>query len=240
MSLPNYKAATFGEVAVSDDIPPAPDGGDPAPVAIVNGTDGWVAGRAQRFTVGMHLARTLFVNGDLDVLAMLLDSARQALLRREARLFADYIESNPVIGDGGPLFTTANAVSGNLDVSGLDAALNKLRTQATEAGAKSGARGRILLVPADKEVTGMLLLSTFGPAAGGFRLAVSPWLASGSYYVLANPAENASLLRLTLGGVEEPQYGTKSAIGFDATGVHVEHSVGFTATSRLGICKVTA
>lgn len=242
VSLPNYKSTQFGEVSVSDSIEPAPDSADPHRVPEIDGTTQWVTGRARRYTLSMKLARTLWLNSDLDTMAMMMEQTRAALLRAEAKLFASYIESNPTLGDGSGLFIGANSVTGNLDVTGLGAALSKLRAQVNDVGALAAARGRILMVPAEHELSAMVLLSATCQCMDrfGFRLVVSPWLSAGAYYVFAPPDESPSILRLTLSGIDEPVFSTKRAFGFDAVGLHAEHATGFVAVSRLGCVKVTA
>ena len=244
MALPNYKAATFGTIHLDDNIPSAPDGPTPATVPLAELSNWVTTGRPVRYLLGLRVGRQLLVSADLDVLAMLLAEARLALLKAEARAFASYVESNPTLGDGSALFVSGtNYVAsggGAPSLTTMALGVKALRTMPTGAGSGiGGARGRLLLVPPALETTSRALLATIDPRGeAGFELVVNPFLSSDTaWYLFAPPAENPSILRLTLGAGDEPRSETFTTPSWDGIGVRLEHSAGFVAQSRLGIYK---
>lgn len=244
VALPNYKAATFGTIHLDDSIPAAPDGPTPATVPLAELSNWVTTGRPVRYLLGLRVGRQLLVSADLDLMGLMLGEARLALLKAEARAFASYVESNPTLGDGSALFVSGtNYVAsggGAPSLTTLDLAVKALRTMPTGAGSGiGGARGRLLLVPPALETTSRVLLATIDPRGeAGFELVVNPFLSSDTgWYLLAPPAENPSILRLTLGASDEPRSESFPLRDGDGLGVRFEHAAGFVAQSRLGIYK---
>jgi hypothetical protein len=237
--LGDYKATELGEIILPD-VPAQSDTFSPvaAPVADLSN---FVSGKVSRYILRQLISRHLLVNGNLDVVAQIIAAARAGLLRSEGKAFAALLESNsgdgPVLGDGDNLFTTANAITGGLDTTGLNAASAAMRAMSV-ADTYNGARPGILLVPAEDEFSAAVLVDATG---NRLKLAVSPWLASGSYYCFARPGEQAAVIRLRLDGADEPRTEQmRSPPDRDALAVQSEHCFGFVAVSRLGVVKVTA
>lgn len=237
----NLKPVTLGTVHLSDtEIEASPDGYAGGEIPELVATDFTTDGRPYRYVLRLRLARQLITNGDLDVLAMMVQSARDTLLRTEARKFAEFIEVNPLCGDGSALFIdNVNSVpsgsGGTPSATTLNTAMAAMRRMATPAGSVSGAVGRTLFIPPDVEFSSLSLLNTVDPNGRfGFGLAVSPWLASTTgWYTFANPQTSPTIARLTFGG-DEPRFETYPLRDSDGIGLKAELSFGYSAIARLG------
>ena len=197
---------------------------------------------AKPYTYGARLtiARESLVNDDVGLLTRAMNELGALAARKEAALVAAVLEANANLGDSDTLFNSDNSVTGDLDVSGLDAAFAALRQQPTGGGHYANLSPGVLLVPPDEVMTAELLMQSMRNPP---RLISNAWLSSGTRYVFASPQIAPTLVRLRLAG-DRPGPVISKALSRGDTGDGVEimffHDVGIVAGSRVGVVKLAS
>ena len=133
-------------------------------------------------------------------LARALQHQSVAFANLELRLLSGVLTQNPNLSDSAALFTAENSTASALDATTMDTALDWLATGSPACLPPSG-----LLIGPGKEYAARKLLTDAGM---NLPIVVSPWLATGSWYLFSNPVQHAAILRLReKGGYQAPRMG---------------------------------
>ena len=143
-----------------------------------------VSGRPYTWGCKLLFGRPLLVNDDVGAITAIMTSLGEICAATEAAELARVLVANDPLGDGTDLFSGDNALSGGLDVAGLNAAFNALRTQPTPAGRKANMAAAVLLVPPDEIATALTLNTALGEP---LKVVSNAALPSGTRYVMAAP-----------------------------------------------------
>ena len=186
------------------------------------------------------VTRQVLINDELGALADTLDIMAAAATETEATLLAALINSNPLLSDGKPWF---HADHGNLAIAGgapsiatLDAGRFAMRSQKGLDGTSLlDARPKYLLLPAQLETTGEILLASTTPSnsddvnpfSGKLTPIADPRLASAAaWWLFADPASAPALQYSYLDGQETPFLDSRDGWRVDGTEFKVRHDFG--------------
>lgn len=168
-----------------------------------------VSGQLLEYAITIRLSLELLIDDSGHSRGLVDEMIRQSvqlLARQDLILIAAALEANGTLGDGNPLFGTANTVSGatSANITHFSSAINKLQTQVTTQGNLACAEPAILLVSPDWYCEWAVALSAIFE---GIRisLASNPYLASKTAYLLADPKKTTSLVRLRMRGSTGPK-----------------------------------
>lgn len=161
--------------------------------------DGLTA-RVKCLGVNVHISRIAIRNDDIQIIGGLFSNLGAAAARIEGRLAYALIESNPVLGDSMAMFHVdhGNIEANALSETSLGSAMGKLRTMETPAGAKADLAAAHLLVEPGLELLALRLLHDAGIET--IRVHAAPWLATGRWYLLADPSHAPVIALLHLKG----------------------------------------
>ncbi len=182
--------ATFVEI---------PEGGEFGSEIAVSADDGLTA-RVKTFGKNVYISRNTIRNDDIALVGGLFSNLGAAAARIEAQLAYALIEGNPVLGDSMAMFHVdhGNIEANALSETALGSAMGRLRTMETPAGAKADLAAAHLLVAPELELLALRLLHDAGIET--IRVLASPWLATGRWYLLADPSQAPVIALLHLKG----------------------------------------
>lgn len=209
---------------------------------------------AQTFGNTVNLSRKMIINDDLGAFSRITAGLGRAAARSiEIDVYA-LLASNPVMGDGYPLFdaTHNNLVTGSaMTVAGMDSLRIAMAQQKDPSGNDFlDIRPEILLAPISLGGTARVIneaqfdvdvsnkFQIPNRSRGLFKQIIdSPRLAGTTYYVFANPAEEPVLEVVFLDGVQTPYL--ESEIPFDTDGLRwkIRHDYGIGAIGWRGAIK---
>lgn len=197
--------------------------------------DGGESIRLETFGRMFGVTRQVLINDDLGWIADVPRKLAVAAAQFEARQLADLLASNPVMGDGKPLF---HADHGNLAASGaalleasLSAARLAMRKQKDEAGELIGVGPRFLVVGPELETSAEKLMATITPTDTGdvqpvkLTVVVEPRIEGKSWFVVASPGSVDGLAYAHLQSEPGPQL--EYRVGFDVDGVEFKVRLDF-------------
>lgn len=195
------------------------------------------------------LTRKALVNDDLGAFGRVTAELGRAAAETENTALAALLVSNPVMGDGKPLFhvdhknlSTLNSVPA---VESFSAARLAMRQQVGVTGERISVTPRVLLVGPAMETTAEQFLAEIypgeveqvNPFAGKLKLAVEPRLSGGAWYVFAAPTEAPVLLLGHLASAPGPQISSRD--GWETLGreFRVVLDFGVAATDWRGVYR---
>lgn len=233
--VPNFKTVGIATVHVGD-IAASALGAVPSPVPAINVGGAGVTGQISLYSAGVNVARELLINDDVDAVNAGVQEAARALLREEAKLFAETLEGTSTLADGDPLFGATNSFTGGApSVTSLDSAADMLATQANSEGAKANAPLNSILIPSTKIAT----VSTLNQALGGkLKIVSSPFLSGSYWYGFSDPTAQPAVARLRLSGRDVPTVEERRDLRYDGVQFRIEHACGFRPFDRRGVVRV--
>ena len=233
--VPNFKTVGIASVAVGD-IDAAPLGAVPSPVPAISIGGAGVTGQISLYSAGVNVARELWVNDDAGAVSAGVQEAARALLREEAKLFAETLEGTSTLADGDPLFGATNSFTGGApSVTALDSAADMLATQANSEGAKANAPLNAILIPTTKIATVWTLNEALG---GKLKIVSTPFLSGSYWYAFSDPAVQPAIARLRLSGRDLPTVEERRDMRYDGVQFRIEHACGFRPFDRRGVVRV--
>jgi len=175
--------------------------------------------------------RQAMVNDDLGAFA---DTTRRmgvAAAAFEANFLANIVSSNPTLADGNQVFSNAHGnklgtgAGTAIDVASLSTARQAMRAQTGLLGELIDVTPRYLVVGPDNETAAEAVVWQIGPTkledvnpfAIKLQIVVDPRLATGVWYLVADPAQVDGLEYAYLEGAAGPQI--TSDLGFEVDGV---------------------
>lgn len=244
--VPNYQPAQVatidvdadtGELGELEEIPSVQ-------VHVPEGNEGSVESYAANLVVSYRLV----VNDDLNAVATTARAIAVAAARREARRLYEFLEGNPSMGDGAPMFSSGagnlvTGVSGGVTAANLGTAMAALRNQKTPGDQYANHRVQTLIVPPAEEQPAYQVLRETG--IEGVSVIAAPWVASSNWYAMAAPDIAPAVAMLYLGPRGDTAMRTVRTFRRPGdflnrrTGVEIAHDFGFAPVSRVGIVKLT-
>lgn len=187
--------------------------------------------RVRTFGKIFGISRQAIVNDDLQAFADANRKMARMAAEHEAQLFADLIDSNPVMGDAKTLFHSGH---GNLagagaapDITTLDAARLAMRSQKDPDGVTplAAAPKYILASPKRETAIEQLLVATINPTQatdtnpfnGKLIPLIDPRLSDNPWYLFADPAALPVLEHAYLQGRSGPEVMMKEGWQVDGT-----------------------
>jgi hypothetical protein len=214
-----------------------------------------IKGRTYKLMFGRHVIE----NDDRNVVAAAFRDFGTAAGRRMAHDLGDLFDNNANLSDGSAWFNSTDGndlTSGEVSVTGLQAMTAALRQMETPDGELMNSRPKIVMVPAEWEITAQVLVSAQlrerDPQFDELIVIVNPWLASGYWYLLADPAQAPAIALATLAGANGPLTTSPSArspssvdgdgirTDFDGVATNVHLAYDLAPISRAAIRNTTA
>lgn len=199
--LPNFKESTSIRIGELGQLQPLSEHGEFTATSRAESGE-----KLQLGTFGRRIdvSRKLLIDDDLGLLGDMASALGQAAAQTEASLLVNLLTSNPLLSDGGAVFSTArkNLTTDALSTATLDLARATIRSaKGLDGKTPIAATPRYLVVGIGNETNAEVLLTQINaarlddvnPMAGKFQLLVEPRIADGTFYVLADPAKLASL-----------------------------------------------
>lgn len=244
--VPNYQPAEIATVDVDAETGELSEL-EEIPQVSVSVPDGNV-GEIESYAANLVVSYRLVVNDDIDAIATTARAMAVSAARREQRRLYEYIESNPNLSDGNPMFSTGagtlvEGVNGGVTASNLGTAMSNLRKQKTPGGQFANHRVQTLIVPPVEEQAAYQALRESG--IDDVRVIASPWISSSNWYALANPEVAPTIAMLYLAPRGDRSMQTVRVFRRPAdrinrrTGIEIAHDFGFAPVSRVGILKIT-
>jgi hypothetical protein len=186
------------------------------------------------------VSRQLLTNGDIEPIIGGIQGYVASAIRQEWRLFSETLNANGTLQDGVEWFHSSkgNLITGaGMDPAGLGAARLALRTTPSESGEPTDAEAfAILCSPEDEQ--GALALAEALPDSRPLQVVSTAFLATGRWFLLADPEQHSTIGRVTLLGTNGESIGFeygRDRIQSDASGFRGRHDVGFAPLGRPGI-----
>lgn len=231
--VPNFRPVTLPTVDCGELVRGTP----PDLIPLVEAASS-VTGQPFTWTARLLISRATLIGDDAGLIAGTMEALGAAGAAVESQQIAAVLEANDNLGDGFPLFTGANALSGDLDVSGLNSMFSALRTQTTPAGRKANLPPAVLLVAPDEIASAQTLNEAMGQPV---RVISNADLASGTRYIFAPLSLSRCLVRLRLMRSNPwPQVARRQPPTYDGIGVEVIHDVGIVAANRIGVVRLAS
>lgn len=201
----------------------------------------------------LPITRRTIINDDLDALSRIPMKMGQQAALLEARLVWSILGSNPLMGDGLPLFHVnhGNVVTGGLDAAGLDAAYVAMRLHTDLDGeTEIELMPSTVIVPVElaNQARRELVLQTVptetsmaNPFRGTMQVVDTAHLSKFSasdYYVAASTSQVDIIELAFLAGNREPYFETRDGFDVDGTEIKVRHELGAKAIDWRGLVKV--
>lgn len=197
------------------------------------------------------VTRQLLINDNVGAIMRAVSQWGRSAQRLEAKLLCSLLVSNPIMGDGTPLFHANHGNLGTasaLDIANLKKAVTHMRKQVDMSGEYIGVSPRYLIVGADLEFDAQTLLAAttpsntgdVNPLAGQLELIVEPRLpatAPKEWYLAASPAEVEGLDYAYLSGNETPFFDEHVEFGIDGVQFKLRHDFGAGFTDWRGWYK---
>jgi hypothetical protein len=181
------------------------------------------------------ITRKALINDDTDAFSRIPQMFGRKARILESNLAWQQITSNPTMGDGNALFSSAHSniatTLGPISVAALGEGRAKMRNQTSLDGDLMNLNAAYLLVPSELETVADQFVTVITPALSGSvnpfqgRLTViaEPRLGTAStsaWYLASNPASIDILELMYLEGEEGPMVETR--VGFDVDGVEIK------------------
>ncbi|MEW6294366.1 MAG: hypothetical protein AB1544_13845 [Pseudomonadota bacterium] len=237
IELPNFKVHEVSSIDVDFALEEIGEGGEITALSTTEESVGLPA-QIRSFGRTVLLSRELFVNDNINLMAELFRQAGAAAARLEAAMVYSLIESNPTLGDGGPMFhgDHGNVQASALDESSLGAAMGKLRLMKTPSGDPANLAAAVLVVAPDLELAAQKMVHQCNLA---MAVVGGAWLPLGRWYLAADPELSPCVGLLHLPGSENGVLVGPSRKKFQQDGVplFVRLDSGVTALGRVGIVR---
>lgn len=148
-----------------------------------------------------YISDHMIVNDEVELLAAYAGNFGLSMALRMAANASAFLESNPAIHDGKPMFDAdlGSRLTGALSVASLGAAVRMMRIAKSAAGLECGLPAKYLVTSADLEVSGTQILDQTG-LNSRIELLTLPSLPIGRWYLFADPEVIPAAGFLTLGG----------------------------------------
>ncbi len=186
------------------------------------------------------IGRKTLINDDLELIESVFRQLAATAARLEAVKVYGVLETNPTLADGSALFTGDNLLSSTVfSKAALGTAFAALRRQQSLAGAETNNRPAFLVVPPEKEVEALSVVTELSNSGRVVQVIATPWIAATNWYLLADPARAPVVGLLRLEGAEravDARRGRRS-IGSDSLPIKTVIDVGVTALSRVGAIR---
>lgn len=245
--VPNFKPVEFPVATLGldeSDVPVLEHGELPEiRVAVAGGLTGAVSS----WTRTLGIARRVFINDQVGVIASSFGAIGPFAARREARRVFGVLTANPTLADGRALFNATDEnllAAAPLDKTNLGEAFARLRRQKTIAGGETGHRPRFLIVAPEDEVAALELVAslTAGRREAPVEVLAAVEVPSGTWFVLADPAVAPVVGFLHLAGSTQTLRVEPARVSprFDGSGFRVTHDFGTVALGRVGAVKGVA
>lgn len=188
--LPSYRDAVFPrmdlDVSLTEETPEL--GENPFDLTVAD-TAGATA-RVRTYGRNVLISRHVVQNDDIAAVVSLFRNLGAAAARCEAALVFGALEANAALGDGELLFHVdlGNREVAALSSTALGSAMARLRTQKTPAGQCADLAAKFLVVAPELELTARALLVASGIMGDEVTVVATPLLATGNWYLLADPA----------------------------------------------------
>lgn len=179
--------------------------------------------RLRTFTKGFALSMQAIINDDLGAFADPMALMARAAAEKESSLLAELVTSNPVMGDGIPLFDVQHgniAAEGGLpSVETLDAGRQAMRRQKGLDGTPIAPAPKFIISGIDHETTIEKLMTSLqtattdsaNPFAGKLTPGVDPRLPAKAWYLFGDPATSPALEHAYLDDKTGPNVEQKDA-----------------------------
>lgn len=208
------------------------------PFGLAASTNGGLSAGVRTFGRNVQISREVLINDDVGLITGLFANAGASASRLEAEAAYGLLESNPVLGDGQPMFDAAfeNVEAAHLDESSAGAAIGKLRTARTPAGSLANHAAAFLIVAPGLELSARKMVHQ---CSLNLEVIASAWLPSGRWYLSADPALAACLgllhLRGSAGGLLIGPRAERTE--FEGVSVGVRFDFGVVPMGRVGIVR---
>ena len=237
IETPNFKTYEFPTVDVDVDLAEIAEVGEMPAVSAISESASLPA-QIRSYGRNILLSRQLFINDDIGLMTGMFRQAGAAAARLEARMLYGLLESNPILGDGGPMFhgDHGNVQASALDESSLGAAMSQLRQTKTPSGEPANLTAAVLIVASDLELAAQKLAHQCNLA---IAIVGSAWLPPGRWYLAADPELSPCLGLLHLRGSENGVLVGPSRKKFAQDGVPlaIRLDTGVAALGRIGIVR---
>jgi hypothetical protein len=181
--------------------------------------------------IRVPIPRNVFLNGLIN-----LESIKQQMLneglRDEAQSTYEVLESNPLLGDGLPLFGAANTASVSGNFAEIDRALALFRSQKLPNGRFTELEPKYYVCPPIDEIAVRKELKQ-----AGLNVEVIATANVTKAYLLADPEITPVLLRIALSDM--PTIETRSKFSFEGAVLDLLHDFQILAVNRYGVIMLT-
>lgn len=196
----DFKASEFPSVdsdIVLEEDPELGEYGSEVAIAQVDG----LSARVKTYGKNIYMSREVIKNDDIELIAGLFSNAGAAAGRLEAGLVYGLLESNPTLSDSELMFHVSheNIEASVLGETSLGAAMGRLRSMLTPAGAKADLSAANLIVAPELELLANKLCVSAGLETS-IKVIASPWLSAGRWYLQAAPDQSPVIALLHLNG----------------------------------------
>lgn len=212
-------------------------------------SDSGLSYRLQTYGRIIALTRQAIVNDDKDLFGRVPTMFGRKAADLESDLIYGLLLSNPVMGDGQPMFSVAAgtqaAAGGKIDVTTVSAGETAMLQQKNDEGGALTIRPQFLVVGPAKKVEAQVFLTAVtasktadvNPYPGTLQLIVDPRITGSQWFLICSPDAFDTMVLAHLDGQEE--LFTDTRVGFDVDGVETKArlDVGAAAIDRRGFYR---
>jgi hypothetical protein len=206
----------------------------------ITGKDGMIAKSLRTFGRTICIGRHVVVNDEIGLLDDVFANLGASAARLENQMTFDGLESNPILQDGEPMFSSDlgnDLVPSDFGAVAVGIALEALRNQPLRGKVPSNNRPRFLVVDPTNEMDALKICAETLP---NVEVVASPYIKKNRFYLMADPDISPVVHRLKLKGSRSPIMveATKGGIDhFDGIRFKVRADIGVVPTGRVGIVR---
>lgn len=234
--LQDFKATSFPSADFDLSLSEAAEYGEFGEVNIASGAG--LSAAVRTFGKNISISRQVIRNDDVGLIVGLFSNVGAAAARHEAAMVYALIEGNPTLADGELMFHVdhTNIEAAALDATSLGSAMARLRNMLTPAVELADLDAAYLVVAPALELAALKLVKDAGAQ---IKVVASPWLATGRWYLMAEPAQSPVVALLHLKGSRGGVIvGPRNAdIAREGVDLAVRFDVGVVAKGRVGIVR---
>lgn len=241
IGLPNFKPREFPSIGIDADLveitPEMGEHKNAVSIADLPGLDGEI----HTYGRNVYISREVIVNDQSALIIDAFGTLGTSAGRLEAKLVYALLESNPTLGDDGPMFHAdyGNLLAGGpLSLDTISESMTSLRRMQTNSGNEADIRARFLIVPAELEANALSIVHINNLPLE--VVATSRISASGNWYVMSDPeaAPVVGLLHMEASN-SGISVGSAALQGdtFDGVKLGVRFDTGVVVLGRLGVVR---
>lgn len=198
-------------------------------------------GQIRRYAANLLVTREVIINDEHEAVRSLIETMGTAAARREAQSVYACLESDAPMPDGELPFHAmhGNIVTEPFGLAAIGLAMGALRTMQTPAGNAADLPAAHLVVSADLEASAHSITHESG-LSQKISITATSLLPAGRWYLMADPAQQATIAALTLRGSKGRSVSVgaeRTPINLDGATLRVTANVGAAMLSRVGIVR---